>query len=354
MTELSSSKADLRRAADALRAGLLVAFPTETVYGLGADAFNQTALARVFAAKDRPRFDPLIVHIAAPETLDRLADLSALPPSLREKAEVLSARLWPGPLTLALPKRPLVPDLATGGLPTVAIRFPDHPIACELIRLSTGAVAAPSANRFGSLSPTRADHVREQLGDRIDFLIDGGRTTVGVESTVLDLSGASGGGPGNASMPRLLRPGGVSREAIEALIGAVDYPELIHGEAPVSPGRLKSHYAPRTPLSLHDSEAMAALRYRQGDRYLFFSKADRDSWLAGQNGLDAPPDSALALSCSGDTLEAAANLFDLLHRLDNVGASRIHAEEAPTDGLGPAINDRLFRAAGSKIIGKRP
>jgi L-threonylcarbamoyladenylate synthase len=334
MVTLSTSPADLRRAAEAIRAGLLVAFPTETVYGLGADAFNQAALARIFAVKDRPRFDPLIIHIADRDTLDRLADLSALSRTLRDKA-------------LVLPKRPLVPGLATSGLPTAAIRFPDHPAARELIRLSTAAVAAPSATRFGSLSPTRAEHVREQLGDRIDFLIDGGRTAVGVESTVLDLSGMAG--TGRPDIPRLLRPGGVSREAIEALIGAVELPGP-EGEGrapPVSPGQLKSHYAPRAPLSLHRPGGMAALRYRQGEGYLFFSGADRDAWLEGQQGPETPPpDSALALSRSGDTLEAAANLFDLLHRLDRPGTSRIHAGEAPPEGLGPAINDRLFRAAG--------
>jgi L-threonylcarbamoyladenylate synthase len=347
MTLLSASETDLRRAAEAIRAGLLVAFPTETVYGLGADAFNQAALARVFAAKGRPRFDPLIIHIAALETLDRLADLSALPPLLREKALVLSRRLWPGPLTLALPKRSVVPDLATSGLPTVAIRFPDHPVALRLIRLSTAAVAAPSANRFGSLSPTRAEHVLEQLGDRIDFIIDGGQTTVGVESTVLDLSG--GAGSGSQAAPRLLRPGGVSRETIEALIGAVELPGPGDGALPVSPGQVKSHYAPRTPLSLHSPGAMAALQHRQGELYLFFSEAARDAWLAKQNGPETPPpESAPALSRSGDTLEAAARLFELLHRLDRLGASRIHAEEAPEEGLGAAINDRLFRAAAQK------
>jgi L-threonylcarbamoyladenylate synthase len=349
MTTLSTSPEDLRRAAEAIRAGLLVAFPTETVYGLGADAFNPAALARIFAAKGRPRFDPLIVHIAAPETLDRLADLSALAAPLREKALLLGGRFWPGPLTLVLPKKPLVPDLATSGLPTVAIRFPDHPVAQELIRLSTEAVAAPSANPFGSLSPTRAEHVGEQLGDKIDFIIDGGRTTVGVESTVLDLSGGWGNPGARAgaagAKPWLLRPGGVSREAIEALIGELEVPGPGEGGPPVSPGQLKSHYAPHTPLSLHSPETMAALRYRPGERYLFFSGAARDAWLATQPEAP-PPDSAWALSGSGDTLEAAANLFDLLHRLDRPGASRIHAEEAPGEGLGPAINDRLFRAAG--------
>ncbi|MDR0597361.1 MAG: threonylcarbamoyl-AMP synthase [Treponema sp.] len=343
MTALSTSRGDLSRAAEAIRAGLLVAFPTETVYGLGADAFNLAALARIFAVKGRPRFDPLILHIAAPETLDRLADLSALPPPLREKALILSERLWPGPLTLVLPKRPLVPDLATAGLPTVAIRFPDHPAARELILLSAAAVAAPSANRFGCLSPTRAEHVEEQLGDGIDFIVDGGRTAVGVESTVLDLSGGAGGA---GAAPRLLRPGGVSREAIETLIGAVELPGPGGGATAVSPGQLKSHYAPSAPLSLHDPEAMAALRYSRGELYLFFSRTNRDAWLARQGGPAPPPDSVRALSRSGDTLEAAANLFDLLHRLDRLGGGRIHAEEAPSGGLGPAINDRLFRAAG--------
>jgi L-threonylcarbamoyladenylate synthase len=321
-----------------------VAFPTETVYGLGADAFNQTALARVFAAKGRPRFDPLIIHIAARETLDLLADLSTLSPLLREKAGGLAERLWPGPLTLIFPKRPCVPDLATGGLPTAAIRFPDHPVAQALIRLSTGAVAAPSANPFGRLSPTRAEHVRDQLGDKVDFIIDGGRTAVGVESTVLDLSG----GHGN---PRILRPGGVSREAIEALIGAVEISGVNEGgthAASISPGQLKSHYAPCTPLSLHSRLAMAALPYTPGEIFLFFSPATRDPWLAKQNsrGVVLPPKSVRVLSPTGSSLPAAANLVDLLHELDRLGAGHIHVEEAPPGELGPAINDRLIRAAG--------
>lgn len=343
MEMLSTAEGDILRAAEAIRGGGLVAFPTETVYGLGADAFNQTALARVFAAKGRPRFDPLILHIAALETLDLLVDLAALSPVLREKARILVNRLWPGPLTLILPKRPCVPDLATSGLPTAAIRFPDHPAAQALIRLSTGAVAAPSANPFGRLSPTRAEHVRDQLGDKVDFIIDGGRTPVGVESTVLDLSGGHGIATG---IPRILRPGGVSREAIEALIGAVEVPRepLL---TPLAPGLLTSHYAPRTPLSLHNPEAMAALPYMPGELYLFFSPATCDPWLAAQ-GTAPPPNSVPVLSSTGSTLLAAANLFDLLHELDRRGASCIRAEEAPPVELGPAINDRLFRAAGRK------
>ncbi len=326
----------------------MVAFPTETVYGLGADAFNTAALARVFAAKGRPRFDPLIIHIAALEVLDRLADLSALSPELREKTALLADRLWPGPLTLILPKRPAVPDLATSGLPTAAIRFPNHPAALALIRLSTGAVAAPSANLFGRLSPTRAEHVRDQLGEKVEFIIDGGRTVVGVESTVLDLSGGG--------IPRILRPGGVSREALEILIGEVAFPgpagvslaPFSSGQSgPLSPGQLKSHYAPRTPLSLHSPEAMAALPYTPGEIYLFFSPTTRDPWLAGQTrqGVTLPLGSVRVLSPCASTQEAAANLFDLLHELDHLNASRIRTEEAPLVELGPAINDRLFRAA---------
>jgi L-threonylcarbamoyladenylate synthase len=337
MEILSTGEADIRRAAEAIRNGLLVAFPTETVYGLGADAFNQTALAGVFAAKGRPRFDPLIIHFAAPDTLDRLADLSALKPELREKTALLTARLWPGPLTLILPKRPAVPDLATSGLPTAALRFPDHPVAQALIRLSTGALAAPSANLFGRLSPVRMEHVRDQLGEKVDFIIDGGRTAVGVESTILDMSGGA---------PRILRPGGVSRGTIERLIGAVELG--ICGEPkPRAPGLLKSHYAPRTPLTLYSPEAMAALPYTAGASFLFFSPATCDPWLEGQarQGVTPPPERIRVLSGAGTTLEAAANLFDLLHELDRLGASRILAEEAPPVELGPAINDRLFRAA---------
>jgi L-threonylcarbamoyladenylate synthase len=340
MEILSTSEADIRRAAEALRRGLLVAFPTETVYGLGADAFNQTALACIFAAKGRPRFDPLIIHIAALDILDRLADLSALTPELREKAAILTARLWPGPLTLILPKRPAVPDLATSGLPTVALRFPDHPAAQALIRLSTGALAAPSANLFGRLSPVRMEHVRDQLGEKLDFIIDGGRTVVGIESTVLDLSGG---------IPRILRPGGVSRGSIETLIGAVEFPGTFGESTLISPGLLKSHYAPRTPLTLHSPEALAALPYTAGEIFLFFSPATRNPWLAEQTrqGVAPPPERIRVLSGSGTTLEAAANLFDLLHELDCLGGSCIRAEEAPPVELGPAINDRLFRASGS-------
>jgi L-threonylcarbamoyladenylate synthase len=340
----------IEEAAAVLAAGGLVAFPTETVYGLGGDAFNQSALAKIFAAKRRPRFDPLIIHIAALVTLERIADLSLLDRQAGEKLDILSQKLWPGPLTIILPKRKEVPDLATSGLPTAAIRFPDHPVAQKLITRSTGAVAAPSANPFGYLSPTRAEHVRDQLGDAVDIILDGGSTRVGVESTVLDLC---------SGQPRILRYGGVPREEIEALIGkvAVGAAETAgiknsaenaaqcaaNLSAPLSsPGQLKSHYAPRTPLVLyHQGElppvgGLARLPAKPNEGRLYFS----GEAINGEN-INA---NVRILSKTGNMIEAAANLFEMLHELDRLGLSVIHAEEAPQEGLGAAINDRLKRA----------
>jgi L-threonylcarbamoyladenylate synthase len=337
MQYLLADDAAIETAAAALRRGLLVAFPTETVYGLGADCFNTAALARIFEVKGRPRFDPLIIHIAALDALVRVADLAALKFPVREKIARLTEILWPGPLTLILPKKSEVPDLATGGLSTVAVRFPAHPIARKLIALSTGAIAAPSANPFGYLSPTRAEHVRDQLGDRVDIILDGGRTTVGVESTVLDLAS----GPA-----RILRPGGVSREQIEAVIGFLENDRVVgeSGGRPSSPGQLKSHYAPRTGLTLHSPEEMQTLTYNPAEGYLFFDGSSRDAWLAAHSPAPESKPHIRVLSESGDLTEAAANLFELLHILDGLGLSRIRAERAGDAGLGPAINDRLFKA----------
>jgi L-threonylcarbamoyladenylate synthase len=331
MEMLSTSDADIEKAAAALASGFLVAFPTETVYGLGADAFNQNALAKIFEAKGRPRFDPLIIHIAELKTLARIADESLLDKITAEKLSILSERLWPGPLTLILPKRGEVPDLVTSALPTAAIRFPSHPVAQKLIRLSTGAVAAPSANLFGRLSPTRASHVKAQLGDKVDYIIDGGKTQVGLESTVLDLS---------QGVPNVLRQGGTEREKIEALIGPV---EVSFGRpsdgspsgAPLSPGQLKSHYAPRTPLILCKSGEVDSLPYAPGEGRLYFSHPRGEKIIAERTRV---------LSETGNVTEAAANLFDCLHELDSLGLEFIRAEEAPRSGLGEAINDRLRRA----------
>jgi L-threonylcarbamoyladenylate synthase len=306
-------------------------------------------LARVFEAKNRPHFDPLIIHLAAFAGLEKIAALDALSPSRRLLLEKLCTAFWPGPLTLILPKRPRVPDLATAGRPTVAVRFPAHPAAQKQIELSTGAVAAPSANPFGRLSPTTAEHVAAGLGGRIDCIIDGGPCSVGVESTVLDLS---------VDSPGILRPGGISREALEKITGPLGTtvtdtaPKGAEGAA--SPGLLKSHYAPGRPLFLHNTEEMSALSCKAGEGYLFFSGTTRDAWLSRNrpSGLTGPEtaksgaDHVFTLSGSGSMLEAAANFFGYLHRLDRPDITCIRAETLPEEGLGAAVNDRLRRAAG--------
>jgi L-threonylcarbamoyladenylate synthase len=366
MPLLKLSAESIRQAAAAILDGDLAAFPTETVYGLGGDAYNPAALAKIFEAKGRPRFDPLIVHIAAVETLELICDLSALSDLMREKLAVLIKQFWPGPLTLVLPKKDIIPDLATSGLPTVAVRFPAHEAAQKLIALSTGAVAAPSANPFGYLSPTRAEHVADALGEKIEIILDGGPTQFGLESTVLDMS---------AEQPRLLRPGATSREAIEAAIGplingpvsgvaesaepssiveaSASIEAVASSKAAASPGLLKSHYAPRIPLITHNGETMCQVFDDGASAFLFFDSASCDKWLSAQKHLqekttlrDEPKTAAIAvLSETGNMLEAAARLFELLHKLERLKISKIHAQFAPDEGLGMAINDRLRRGS---------
>ena len=341
MIKLGTSAEDIDKAAAILKNGGLAAFPTETVYGLGADAFNTRALAKVFEVKGRPHFDPLIIHIADIDSLKQIASLDRFDLRLREQLDLLVKSFWPGPLTLVLPKQANVPDLATAGLPTVAVRFPSHPIAQQLIAQSTGAVAAPSANPFGRLSPSRAEHVIETLGDSIDCVIDGGPCTVGVESTVLELDPA----------PRILRHGGISRENLEAVIGPVELGPKnktdlkLHEQqsAVSSPGMLQSHYAPSIPLVLHSPGEMSALPYKAVEAYLFFSGTSRNLWLSNNNTLNR--ETILTLSEKEDLIEAAANLFEYLHILDRTGAARIHAETVPDKGVGAAVNDRLRRAS---------
>ena len=335
---LSASDDDIKIAAQALIAGRLVAFPTETVYGLGGDAFNSRALAKIFSAKNRPYFDPLIVHVAALEDIEKVANLSLLTKELRDKLDKLCQNLLPGPLTLILPKKPEIPSLATSDLPTVAVRFPNHPVAQKLIKLSTGAVAAPSANPFGYLSPTRAEHVLEQLGNRVDFIIDGGQSNIGVESTVLDIS---------ANPPKILRPGGTAKEAIEAMIGHVEVRNSANSSIKTedinSPGLLKSHYAPKTPLFLYNHEEMIALPYDKSEAYLFFSIKSRREWEQSVSVTERD-NRIFTLSEIGDLTEAASNLFEQLHRLDKLAITAIRAERVPDAGLGLAINDRLTKA----------
>lgn len=311
---------DVEHAARLLAGGGLVAFATETVYGLGANALDRRAVARTFEVKGRPRFDPLIVHVADPGWLDRL--VTALP----DFATALIERFWPGPLTLVLPKTDLVPDLVTAGLPNVAVRMPAHPMALKLLERAEAPVAAPSANLFGQVSPTTAQHVADQLGSQIDYILDGGPCSVGLESTVLNLSG---------SIPTLLRPGGISREQIEDVVGAVESIGLASDEAKpqLAPGLLTTHYATRTPLILAEPEGRLPGAPRVG--LLAFEPESTLQHFAAVE----------ILSPRGDLAEAAANLFAAMRRLDALGLDVIVARPVPEVGLGRAINDRLRRAA---------
>lgn len=315
-------RADPGSIADAgriLKQGGLVAFPTETVYGLGADATNGEAVARLYAAKGRPSFNPLIAHVADEAAARALAHFDAM-------ATALAGAFWPGPLTLVLPKTDDCPvsDLATAGLDSVAVRVPDHPVAHDIIHALGKPVVAPSANISGHVSPTDAEHVLADLRGRIDLIVDGGPTSVGVESTIVACLGE----------PVLLRPGGVSRAQIEKVLGKpLSSRELDHhgGETPLAPGMLASHYAPRAMVRL-DARDVAP-----GEALLAFGSTQP----AGAEHAVA----TFNLSPSGDLVEAAANLFSHLRALDRTGAQRVAVMPIPHEGLGEAINDRLARAA---------
>jgi L-threonylcarbamoyladenylate synthase len=302
-------------AARLLREGQLVAFPTETVYGLGADATDDRAVAAVFAAKRRPRFNPLIVHVADVGAAQQLVVFD-------ERARQLAQAFWPGALTLVLRRKPdcLVSLLASAGLDTLALRVPNHPVAQALLRACGRPIAAPSANASGKVSPTTAAHVAQSLGANVALILDGGRCPVGVESTVLDLS---------ASAATLLRPGGITEEDIGALIGPLATPAATQGdEARRSPGLLESHYAPERPLRLDVREL------RPGEALLAFGPSPLAGAAHSEN-----------LSPTGDLQEAAANLFAMLRALDRADLAGIAVMPIPDRGLGRAINDRLRRAA---------
>ncbi len=316
---IAATSQAVREAAAIIREGGLVAFPTETVYGLGADALNALAVAQIFEVKNRPRFDPLIVHIADSSSIRKICS------PIDRRAMKLMERFWPGPLTLVLPKTQVIPDIVTAGLPTVAVRMPLHPVALELIKEAGTPIAAPSANPFGYLSPTTAEHVREQIGERVDLILDGGRCSVGVESTIIDLTG---------QVPAILRLGGLTIDEIEVVIGEVEI-STNNPERPLSPGQLPRHYSPRTPVRISKTEDFGAPKGK---------KIGVLAFSLPREGL--PYEMVEVLSPQGDLREAAANFFSCLHRLDRAGLDIICAEPVPESGLGRAIMDRLRRASG--------
>lgn len=316
---LPAGEAATAAAARVLAAGGLVGFPTETVYGLAADATNPAAIARLYRAKGRPSFNPLITHVIDLTAARKIAWFDA-------QAARLAEAFWPGPLTLVLPKASgcVVADLATAGLDTVAIRIPAHPVAREILNAFGGPMVAPSANLSGHVSPTVAAHVQHDLAGRIDLIVDGGTVDVGVESTIVACF----------AVPTLLRPGGLPREAIERVLGrALGGPETTSGATtmPLAPGMLASHYAPRSKVRLEIE------RVEAGEALLAFGPRTAA-------GIDAAV-AVMNLSVRGDLAEAAANLFGYLRSLDNKGARGIAVMPVPDHGLGEAINDRLRRAA---------
>jgi L-threonylcarbamoyladenylate synthase len=317
---LANDRRYVEGAAELLRSGEPVAIPTETVYGLAANAFDEAAVLKIFQAKQRPAFDPLIVHVHHPEQTEGL--VREFPPG----AQTLMQRFWPGPLTLVLPKTDRVPDLVTSGLDTIALRMPAHPLAQQLLQMLDLPLAAPSANPFGYVSPTTAAHVADQLAGKIPYILDGGACTVGVESTII------GWEPGPGQWV-LYRPGGTPLEPIEAVIGRTAPAQ--RQVLPVSPGMLASHYAPSKPVLLGRPDELMALHPGKRIGVISFT----ETYAAAACEVLAP---------SGDIAEAARNLFAALRKLDRSGVELIVAVVFPSEGLGAAINDRLRRAAAKR------
>ena len=315
MPVLQPTAENLDRAARVLLGGGVVAIPTETVYGLAANAYDARAVARIFEIKRRPAFDPLIVHVLDEAMLAQV--VAAVPPAARALIE----RFWPGPLTLVLRKHPAIPALVTSGLPTVAVRMPSHPVARALLERAGVPLAAPSANPFGRLSPTRAEHVARMLGRSVEYIVDGGATEFGLESTIVAIE----------PVPALLRPGSIAPAEIEQITGPLVV-EQTGAIAPSAPGRLPHHYAPATPLRLvREPVVPLAERARAG-------------FVALSHGAEGYAQ-VRQLSNRGDLREAAARLFETLHELDGLGLERIDVEPLPELGLGIAIMDRLRRAS---------
>ncbi len=316
----------LARAVALLRSGQLVAFPTETVYGLGANALDPSAVARIYEAKGRPSYNPLIVHVA--DTQAARALVAAWPP----QAEQLARRWWPGPLTLVLPRTPGLSPAVTAGLATVALRVPAHPVAHALLKAVGIPLAAPSANRSGEVSPTTASHVERSLGDRVPLVLDGGPTTIGIESTVVDLSGG---------VPVLLRPGMISREALAKVLGPIESPTEGGGSerARPSPGMLDRHYAPRAPLVQYQPPLEPAVAERVASARAAGGRVGLLFWSAEPPGMD------LTERLPSEPEGYARELYGALHRMDDGGATIILVERPPAGSAWEAIRDRLGRAA---------
>lgn len=314
----STTDAAIKQAVAALRRGDVIGLPTETVYGLAADATNPAAVRQIFALKGRPADHPLIVHVAG------AGDLGAWARTVPATAEKLAAAFWPGPLTLILPRRTHVPSVVTGGQDTVGLRSPSHPLAQRLLRAFGGGLAAPSANRFGRISPTRAAHVRDEFGDAVPVVLDGGDSAIGIESTIVDLSGDT---------PRILRPGGISQAQIEAVIGPVAMGGTAH--SPRASGTLEAHYAPRTPMLMLPRAALKA----EAQQQRAFGK--RVALLA----LDALPAYGEGLVLPAEPVAFAHGLYAALRQLDGSGANLLLVERPPEGDAWLAVNDRLRRAA---------
>lgn len=313
---------DIEQASICLARGELVAIPTETVYGLAANAFNPEAVLKIFEAKNRPQFNPLIVHT------DSLEKMRPFLHQIPDWAEKLADTYWPGPLTILLPRNEVIPDLVTAGLPRVAVRVPNHPLTLQLLANLDFPLAAPSANPFGYISPTEASHVAAQLGEEVAYILDGGRSSIGIESTII--------GADDEGVPAIFRLGGLSLESIRNTIGKINVRINPVEEQPQSSGMLKSHYAPKTRLIFGQIDVLLP-EYGQKDPYLLTYNHIHPGY---------PAERQIVLSPTSNIREAAYRLFSALRELDSKGSELILAEPVPAKGIGRAINDRLKKAAG--------
>lgn len=317
---MAATGTDYKRAGELLANGKVVAIPTETVYGLAANALNEIAVEQIFSTKGRPHFNPLIIHIGAK------SDLFNYVTQVPEVAQKLIQNFWPGPLTLLLPKKDIVPDIITASLPNVAVRMPDHPLTLQLLQLLNFPLAAPSANPFCYISPTKAEHVQQQIGDKIPYILDGGPCRQGLESTIVGFDG---------EIPVVYRLGAITPDELESVVG----PVKIHqksGEQPVGPGMLPFHYSPRTPLYFTS----------QVEELLRQSDLSETGVISFQRPIEVlPKDHQVILSATGNMQEAASKLYDALHYLDGLNLSCIIAEKLPEYGLGVTMNERLKKAA---------